>query len=373
MSSNVTNTSGSTSASAQAHKARHAAKKPEQPADDAVSGTDVFADLLKRADSSEVTDAAAAPAGTEATAGKKTAPTKDRLDSGEGDVAHRWLHELRQRGAEQSPGGARGKAEQRSDDRRRAASAGRDAQDDTATSGAERDHRVATAASESDGASAHHGHDDDASAAFALPDWQAVQTQEVRAAVQDAPSGDGGVVGAAGLVEQPLAPSEGADGAAAANPMDAATAQAAVPEHPTSSGFGPALGAQLRTWLRDGVQHAKVVLNPEHLGPIDVRIALGDGAATQITLGADLQSTRDALQAAMPQLAEALQGVGLELAQGSVTDPSASSSGGAMNGDSGAGGREGGAAWTLAGAAAQALAGDAPVAHQPRGLVDTYA
>jgi len=152
MSSNVTNTSGSTSATAQAHRARHAAKKPDMPADDAVSSTDVFADLLKKADTPQEADTAAAPAGTETTAGKKTAPTKDRLDSGEGDVAHRWLHELRQRGAEQAPGGARGKDEQRSDDRRRAASAGRDAQDDTAASGAERDHRVATAASESDGA-----------------------------------------------------------------------------------------------------------------------------------------------------------------------------------------------------------------------------
>jgi flagellar hook-length control protein FliK len=88
---------------------------------------------------------------------------------------------------------------------------------------------------------------------------------------------------------------------------------------PGSAAFPAALGAQLNTWLKDGVQYATLELNPQDMGPIDVRIALRDGR-TEVQLGADVAATRAALTEALPELAEALGDVGLSLSGGSVSD-----------------------------------------------------
>jgi flagellar hook-length control protein FliK len=100
------------------------------------------------------------------------------------------------------------------------------------------------------------------------------------------------------------------------------TAHASLPATPGTPAFGPALGAQLSTWLQDGIQHASLALHPQDLGPIDVRIAVKDGQ-TRIDLSADVASTRQALVDAMPQLSAALGDVGLSLSGGGVADPSA--------------------------------------------------
>jgi flagellar hook-length control protein FliK len=164
---------------------------------------------------------------------------------------------------------------------------------------------------------------------------------------------------------------------AAAQPAPATPAQATLSMPPQSPAFAPALGQQIEVWMRDGVQHAEVQLNPQDLGPIRVKISL-DGANTRVEMHADVDSTRDALQQALPQLSDSLGQVGLALTGGGVSDQSASQSqaqaafgdGGNGSGRPGAtrsqGGTEGGAD-ALAGAAAAR-----PVA-QRRGLLDMYA
>jgi flagellar hook-length control protein FliK len=111
------------------------------------------------------------------------------------------------------------------------------------------------------------------------------------------------------------APAAPAPGAAAEPPP----AQATLAPAPGSPAFPAALGAQLSTWLKDGVQHATLELNPQDMGPIDVHIALRDGR-TLVELGADVAATRQALAEALPALAEALGDVGLSLDGGSVSD-----------------------------------------------------
>lgn len=107
---------------------------------------------------------------------------------------------------------------------------------------------------------------------------------------------------------------------AAPNPTpEAPPAQATLAPPPGSAAFPAALGAQLNTWLKDGVQYATLELNPQDMGPIDVRIALRDGR-TEVQLGADVAATRAALTEALPELAEALGDVGLSLSGGSVSD-----------------------------------------------------
>lgn len=146
-------------------------------------------------------------------------------------------------------------------------------------------------------------------------------------------------------------------------------AQATLAPPPGSATFPAALGAQLSTWLKDGVQYATLELNPQDMGPIDVRIALRDGQA-QVELGADVAVTRQILAEALPALAEALGDVGLSLSGGSVSD------------QTGQQGRPGDAeaqrAFGLPGWLAPARDGEADTpaataARQPRGLVDLVA
>jgi len=158
-----------------------------------------------------------------------------------------------------------------------------------------------------------------------------------------------------------------------------APAQASLPMTPQSPAFAPALGQQIEVWMRDGVQHAEVQLSPQDLGPIRVKIAV-DGADTRVEMSADVASTRDALQQALPQLSDQLGQVGLSLTGGGVSDQSTAQSQGQFQqgADAGAAGRPGATRAGLGGsdAAGTADLGAATAARQAaqrRGLLDMYA
>ncbi|WP_374562159.1 flagellar hook-length control protein FliK [Ideonella sp.] len=167
-------------------------------------------------------------------------------------------------------------------------------------------------------------------------------------------------------------PSLGAAGDAPAAPAatpEAPPAQATLAPPPGSAAFPAALGAQLNTWLKDGVQYATLELNPQDMGPIDVRIAMRDGRA-EVQLGADVAATRAALTEALPELADALGDVGLSLSGGSVSDQTGQH---ARQGD-----EQGQRAFALPGWMAPARAGSeaeaAPKARPAqRGLIDLVA
>ena len=84
-----------------------------------------------------------------------------------------------------------------------------------------------------------------------------------------------------------------------------------------SPAFAPALGAQISLFARDGVQTARLQLNPAEMGPIAVQIAL-DGHNARIEFQADRAATREVIEASLPALAGALQDAGLTLAGGGV-------------------------------------------------------
>jgi len=86
-----------------------------------------------------------------------------------------------------------------------------------------------------------------------------------------------------------------------------------------SPSFAPALAHQI-TWLAgEGVQHARLTLNPVEMGPLAVKIAL-DGTQARIDFSADMPATRAAIEASLPTLAAALNDSGLTLAGGGVFD-----------------------------------------------------
>lgn len=158
--------------------------------------------------------------------------------------------------------------------------------------------------------------------AAALPSHAEGVVQPVQAPVLSAGSPE---------VERPMAPALPDSAIAASMPSPAGwsavgayqAAQAAVPAEayvsarPGSADFAPQLGQQITTFVRDGIEHAQLHLNPAEMGPVSVRIQL-DGQVAQVHLSADHALTRQALEASMPQLASQLSEAGLTLGGGGV-------------------------------------------------------
>lgn len=149
--------------------------------------------------------------------------------------------------------------------------------------------------------------------------------------------GDGSLPSLSGLLSAPASPVQ-QPGLAAANAAAASTA-ATLPMPPDHPAFPQALGVQLSTWLRDGVEHARLELHPQDLGPIDVRIAVS-GGQTRVDLNADVAATRIALAQAIPQLAQVLGDVGLALSGSSVSAQTGQGDPGASGSDASSSGRQ---------------------------------
>jgi flagellar hook-length control protein FliK len=126
----------------------------------------------------------------------------------------------------------------------------------------------------------------------------------------------------------------GAPASAPSTPPPAA-AEATLPSPPGSPAFAGELAARLTTFVRDGVEQARLHLNPAEMGPVEVRIHL-DGDAARVLMSADLAPTRQWLEQALPTLAATLRDAGLTLAGGGVFEQaSGGQTQGGASGDSG--------------------------------------
>ncbi len=152
----------------------------------------------------------------------------------------------------------------------------------------------------------------------------------------------------------------------------ASPAEARLSHTPGSPAFADELGAQISTFVRDGVQHAKLQLHPLELGPVTVQIQL-DGGSAHMSFAAEHAQTRQALEQALPTLASSLREAGLTLSGGGVFEQPRQAQPEAGNGNGGpqrraeeGGDAQDGGATTTAGAA-----GPAPARR--RGVVDLVA
>jgi flagellar hook-length control protein FliK len=104
-----------------------------------------------------------------------------------------------------------------------------------------------------------------------------------------------------------------------ASPADAAALphEIHLPTGPGRPDFAAAIGVQISVLVRDGIQAARLQLNPAELGPVTVQLAL-DGTAAQLHLAAEQAPTRQALEQALPVLAGALREAGFTLSGGGV-------------------------------------------------------
>lgn len=79
-----------------------------------------------------------------------------------------------------------------------------------------------------------------------------------------------------------------------------------------------ALGERLLMMADKGLQSATLRLQPEHLGPMEIRISVSEDGATKVLFSAHHGQTRDALEGAIPRLRELFAEQGLSLAQANV-------------------------------------------------------
>ena len=84
--------------------------------------------------------------------------------------------------------------------------------------------------------------------------------------------------------------------------------------------FVPSFSARIATLVQEGVEQARVHLNPVDMGPVSLQLSL-DGLQVRVDMTAEVATTRQVLEQAMPALAGALREAGFTLSGGGVSPP----------------------------------------------------
>jgi len=112
-----------------------------------------------------------------------------------------------------------------------------------------------------------------------------------------------------GLVERQSGPPTAATDAAAARPMQSPVGSPAWSEE---------FGTRLTLMAERGQHSASLRLSPEHLGPLEIRIAIRDDQAS-VWFGAAHADTRAAIEHALPRLREMFAAQGMTLTDAGVS------------------------------------------------------
>ena len=84
-----------------------------------------------------------------------------------------------------------------------------------------------------------------------------------------------------------------------------------------AQGFDEGFGTRLVWMAEQRLGHAEIRLNPEHVGPIEVRVEL-DGEQVRAEFHSAHAEVRQAIEASLPRLRELLGQHGLQLGQADV-------------------------------------------------------
>jgi flagellar hook-length control protein FliK len=84
--------------------------------------------------------------------------------------------------------------------------------------------------------------------------------------------------------------------------------------------FVPVFSARIATLVQEGVEQARVHLNPVEMGPVSLQLSL-DGMQVRVDMTAEVAATRQVLEQALPSLAGALREAGFTLNGGGVAPP----------------------------------------------------
>jgi flagellar hook-length control protein FliK len=84
--------------------------------------------------------------------------------------------------------------------------------------------------------------------------------------------------------------------------------------------FAPVFSARIATLVQEGVEQARVHLNPVDMGPVALQLSV-DGLQVRVDMTADVAATRQLLEQALPTLAGTLREAGFTLTGAGVSPP----------------------------------------------------
>jgi flagellar hook-length control protein FliK len=96
-------------------------------------------------------------------------------------------------------------------------------------------------------------------------------------------------------------------------------AEHAMQNVPWAPQFSDEVGEQVRVFVNNGLQEARLQLTPADLGRVQITINT-EGDNARVVFVAETAAARDLLDQSMPRLREMLQQSGIQLAQGDVSD-----------------------------------------------------
>ena len=117
----------------------------------------------------------------------------------------------------------------------------------------------------------------------------------------------------------PAAAVTSAPNAATAAPLSRAGGEHVMQTQPGTPQFSEELGGQVRVFVNNGLQEARLQLTPADLGKVQITINM-EGDHARVVFVAETAIARDLLDQSMPRLREMLQQSGIQLAQGDVND-----------------------------------------------------
>ncbi|WP_373020396.1 flagellar hook-length control protein FliK [Thiomicrorhabdus sp.] len=84
--------------------------------------------------------------------------------------------------------------------------------------------------------------------------------------------------------------------------------------------WGQALGQRVVYMANNQIQQAQITLNPEKLGPVQIKLHVDRDQQVHVVMTAQHGTTREAMEAAMPRLKEMMEQAGIDLASVDVSD-----------------------------------------------------
>lgn len=117
----------------------------------------------------------------------------------------------------------------------------------------------------------------------------------------------------------PAAAATSAPNAGTSTPLLRAGSEHVMQTQPWTPQFSEELSQQVRVFVNNGLQEARLQLTPADLGKVQITINM-EGDHARVVFVAETAVARDLLDQSMPRLREMLQQSGIQLAQGDVND-----------------------------------------------------
>ncbi|WP_455203257.1 flagellar hook-length control protein FliK [Kaarinaea lacus] len=107
-----------------------------------------------------------------------------------------------------------------------------------------------------------------------------------------------------------------------ANPMQTANPAFQLSAALNSTAWSNEMGQRMLWFVQQDIQQAQLQINPKHLGPLDIKISVGQDQQVNVSFLTQTGSVKEALDAALPRLREMFEQQGLNLGNVDISQQS---------------------------------------------------